>query len=153
MIDVENELRQGTVYTPDVFLVKPSDDFDQIALVALGHTSGLRVKAKAHADALNASSILPEEVRDNAYSEEFERRLIYWSVVYGLSVNDKPAYQYYDPATNVKLDLDHVINYVENRLGLHHQAFKEIGWEVLEKSGLLYLLEQEEEKDDPITQS
>lgn len=141
MIDVENELRQGTVFTPKVFLHTSSDqDFDAISAVNLGYTAGLRVEARAKSDAQLAANMLPVEVSAAAYKEEFERRLMYWAVIYGLSVDDKPAYQYNNPETGVKLDVNHMIDYVENRLGLHREAFQELALDIIEKSGLDYLL-------------
>lgn len=149
MIDAENELRQGTVFSPKLKIVTPTDeDFEDIPIVGLGHTSGLRVQAKAEREAKQASADLVGEFAEQVEKTEFERRLVYWAVIYGLAVDEKPAYQYVNQATNVKLDLNHVIDYVENRLGLHHEAFREVGLEILEISGLSYLIAEKEIEHD-----
>lgn len=148
-LDIETDLMQGTIYKPEFFNYQSDDpNVELIPALALERSASSKIVRRAEIDAELAKKDLDGEFAQQIYDAEFDRRLIYWAVVYGLAVKEKPAYQFYDPETGVKLNLNHVINYVENKTDFSHHDFEELGLAILEKSGLDSLLktyEQEEE--------
>lgn len=146
LIDVTNELRQGKEFKPVVALFEPSEqDFEQIEVISLGASDRKKIKSKAEKSAEQTRQGLSGDFADQAAEQEFKRCLIYWAVVYGLAVDEKPAYQYVNRESGVRLDINHMISYVEYRLGLEDQAFEELGLEIIRLSKLDGLLKKEQD--------
>lgn len=149
MIDVENELRQGTIFKPKVDVFDPNlEDMDGISYVSLGFSSGRKVELHAKKEAEQVKAGLTGEFAEIAYNAELRHQLIYWAVIYGLAIDEKPAYQYHNPQTGVKLDLDHMVEYVEYRLGIFREAYELLGLEILTESGLDVLLPDDDTNDN-----
>lgn len=146
LIDVTTELRQGLEFKPKVALFETTQkDFEAIEVISLGASDRKKVKSKAEKSAEETRQGLSGEFADQAAEVEFRRCLIYWAVVYGLAIDEKPAYRFYDRENNVRLDINHMINYVEYRLGLEDQAFEELGLEIIRLSKLDGLLAKPEQ--------
>lgn len=146
LVDVTNELRQGLEFKPKVSLYEVTEeDFEAIEIISLGASDRKKIKAKAEKSAEETRQGLTGTFADQAAEVEFRRCLIYWAVVYGLAIDEKPAYQYVNREDGVRLDINHMINYVEYRLGLEDQAFEELGLEIIRLSKLDGLLKKSEQ--------
>ena len=146
LIDVTNELRQGLEFKPKVALFETTEeDFEAIEVISLGASDRKKVKSKAEKSAEETRQGLSGEFADQAAEVEYRRCLIYWSVVYGLAIDEKPAYQYVNRENGIRLDINYMTNYVEYRLGLEDKAFEELGLEIIRLSKLDGLLEKKEQ--------
>jgi hypothetical protein len=149
MIDIESELRQGKIFALEPKMFDPNrEDVEMVSYIPLGLTAGLRVEAKAKKDAEETKSGLDGIVADVAYDIELRHRLIYWAVVYGLSVEDKPAYQHIPSGQVKELGIEYMGDYIENRLGTYRGVYEDIGLEILRESGLDHLLPEIKESYD-----
>lgn len=145
LIDVTNELRQGLEFKPKVSLFETTQsDFEAIEVISLGASDRKKIQSKAEKSAEETRQGLSGDFADQAAEVEFKRCLIYWAVVYGLAIDEKPAYQFVDRDNGIRLDINHMINYVEYRLGLEDKAFEELGLEIIRLSKLDGLLKKEQ---------
>ena len=122
MINIEQEIREQKIFTPETGVFNPdSEDLDLIPYVKLGLTDKQKVIIKAQ--------IASEEIEDKHLKNvEMRNKLIYWAVVYGISLDDQAAYKRVGP--------EYIENYLENRLGSFYSAYENLGFEILTESGL-----------------
>lgn len=147
MLNVEEELRQGKIYSPDVGLFDTKNqDIEAIPFVIPGLTDKLKIKLKAETD---AESVFEQTQNEFMRDVELRNKLIYWSVVFGLSIDDQAAYK--------RQGQEFVENYIEYGLSQHFECYESLGLEILTESGLDNLLptlediEEIEIDDEPIT--
>lgn len=139
MLDVEQELREGKIYTPEAKVFSPShEDVEYIPFVTLGLTDKLKVKLKAEQA---AKSVLDESEDQHLSDIELRNKLIYWAVVFGLSLDDEAAYK--------RKGQELVESYIEHG-PLPFDCYESLGLEILTESGLDTLLPlPEEEAEEP----
>lgn len=140
MLNVEEELRQGKIYPQEVNLFEPEHtDIEVIPFVKLSLTDKLKVKFKAE----SAAKFVHSESNDKYLSDlELRNKLIYWAVIFGVSIDDEPAYK--------RLDQGRVENYIENG-PIPFDCYENLGLEILAFSGLDDLLPNLDqlEEDEP----
>ncbi len=138
-MNVEQDLHDGKIYMAEVGLFD-SDEIDAIPYVIPGLTDKLKIKLesdKAHKAVL--------EETESAFLANVEKRnkLIYWSVVYGLSLDDQAAYK--------KRSLEYIENYIEYGLSKHFDVYENLGLEILTISGLDELIPELESDEIDLT--
>ena len=140
MINVEQELRQRKEYTAEVGLFE-TDKYDiaeAIPYVVPGLTDKLKIKLKAESASKEVLNLSGDEYLANV---ELRNKLIYWAVVFGLSLDDQAAYKRHGQ--------EYIENFIEYGLSKHFECYENLGLEILLDSGLDDLLpDLETEEDD-----
>ena len=138
MLNVEEELRQAKIYTAEVGLFDPeTQDIEVIPYVSLSLTDKLKVKLKAEQASSEFYGVSGDQHLANV---ELRNKLIYWSVVFGISVEDEAAYK--------RLTQDYVENYIEHG-PIPFDCYENLGLDILTSSGLDNLLPMPEDDEEP----
>lgn len=139
-MNVEQELRQRKEYTPETGVFDSDDEkLGLIPYVIPGLTD--KQKIKLHAEKAS-KEVLKETSDEHIANVELRNKLIYWAVVFGLSLDDQAAYK--------RQGQEYIENFIEYGLSKYFEAYENIGLEILTMSGLDPLLpdlEDEEELD------
>ena len=134
MIEVEKLLREGKINLPEINVFE-SETFGDPAYAPLGLTNSRRVKMYAERDA-------GKEFDENSkgWVLEFNAKLVYYAVFFGLYVDDKPAFQH--------VEKEAMESIIENVLGNHISEYTALGETILSESGIEFVSYEPPQADE-----
>lgn len=136
-MNVEQELRQRREYTAEVGAYEPEGkSLEHIPYVIPGLTDKLKIKRKAE---IASAEVLTETGDEYVANLELRNKLIYWSVVFGLSLDDKAAYKRHGQ--------EYIENFIEYGLSKYFKVYENLGLEILTMSGLDDLIPDMDEEE------